>query len=53
MIPIDCSRLESDFLLSAAQYAFLPALTIIIGSLSGWMLGMRNRWLRRFQKIMS
>ena len=31
-----------DFILSAAQYAILPALTIIIGSLAGWMLGMRN-----------
>lgn len=31
-----------DFILSAAQYAVLPALTIIIGSISGWMLGMRN-----------
>ncbi|GCF08406.1 ABC transporter permease [Dictyobacter arantiisoli] len=31
-----------DFILSAAQYAFLPALTIVIGSISGWMLGMRN-----------
>jgi peptide/nickel transport system permease protein len=31
-----------DFILSAAQYAVLPALTIVIGSISGWMLGMRN-----------
>src|SRR5438874_4272668 len=31
-----------DFILSAAQYAVLPALTIIIGSIAGWMLGMRN-----------
>jgi peptide/nickel transport system permease protein len=28
--------------MSAAQYAILPALTIIIGSIAGWMLGMRN-----------
>jgi len=34
--------LNLDFILSAAQYAILPAITIIIGSLSGWMLGMRN-----------
>src|SRR6266480_974071 len=34
--------LNLDFILSAAQYAILPALTIIIGSISGWMLGMRN-----------
>ncbi|QBD77061.1 ABC transporter permease [Ktedonosporobacter rubrisoli] len=31
-----------DFILSAAQYAILPALTIVIGSIAGWMLGMRN-----------
>jgi peptide/nickel transport system permease protein len=31
-----------DFILSAAQYAILPAVTIILGSLAGWMLGMRN-----------
>lgn len=31
-----------DFILSAAQYAILPALTIVIASISGWMLGMRN-----------
>src|SRR6266480_147162 len=31
-----------DFILSAAQYAILPALTIIIGSIAGWMLGTRN-----------
>lgn len=31
-----------DFIVSAAQYAVLPALTIVIGSISGWMLGMRN-----------
>lgn len=31
-----------DFIMSAAQYSVLPALTIVIGSISGWMLGMRN-----------
>ncbi|MBO0794615.1 MAG: ABC transporter permease, partial [Ktedonobacteraceae bacterium] len=31
-----------DFIFSATQYAILPALTIIISSLAGWMLGMRN-----------
>jgi peptide/nickel transport system permease protein len=31
-----------DFILSAAQYAILPALTIVVSSISGWMLGMRN-----------
>ncbi len=30
------------FIVSAAQYAILPALTIVVGSLAGWMLGMRN-----------
>jgi peptide/nickel transport system permease protein len=34
--------LNLDFILSAMQYAILPALTIVIGSISGWMLGMRN-----------
>ena len=32
----------SDFLLSAAQHALLPAFTIVISSIAGWMLGMRN-----------
>jgi peptide/nickel transport system permease protein len=31
-----------DFILSVIQHAFLPALTIVIGSIGGWMLGMRN-----------
>jgi peptide/nickel transport system permease protein len=30
------------FLLSAAWYAILPAFTIVVGSIAGWMLGMRN-----------
>ncbi|HKV85650.1 MAG TPA: ABC transporter permease [Ktedonobacterales bacterium] len=30
------------FFFSAAQYAILPALTIVVGSIAGWMLGMRN-----------
>ncbi len=30
------------FLVSAAYHAVLPALTIIISSLAGWLLGMRN-----------
>lgn len=34
-----------DFIASASQYAILPALTIVIGSISGWMLGMRNTML--------
>lgn len=31
-----------DFLLSAIQHAILPALTIVLGSVSGWLLSMRN-----------
>src|SRR5947209_2624226 len=34
--------LNLDFILSAAQYAILPAITIVIGSIAAWMLGMRN-----------
>ncbi|HLZ57573.1 MAG TPA: ABC transporter permease [Ktedonosporobacter sp.] len=33
---------NSDFVLSVLQHAFLPAFTIVIASLAGWMLGMRN-----------
>ena len=33
---------NSDFLGSALQYGILPALTIVIASLGGWVLGMRN-----------
>ncbi|MCI2237586.1 ABC transporter permease [Paenibacillus sp. TRM 82003] len=31
-----------EFIRSAAYYGFLPALTIVIGSVGGWLLGMRN-----------
>jgi peptide/nickel transport system permease protein len=31
-----------DFFVSALQHAFLPALTIVISSVGGWLLGMRN-----------
>ncbi|MET4783227.1 ABC transporter permease [Glaciihabitans sp. UYNi722] len=31
-----------DFILSAAYHGILPALTIVISSFAGWMLGMRN-----------
>jgi peptide/nickel transport system permease protein len=34
--------LSADFLVSAASHAILPALTIVLSSISGWMLGMRN-----------
>lgn len=30
------------FVLSVVEHAFLPALTMVIASLGGWMLGMRN-----------
>ncbi len=33
---------NADFLLSAAQHAVLPALTLIISTVAGWMLTMRN-----------
>ena len=33
---------DLGFLLSAVRYAILPAFTIVIGSIAGWMLGMRN-----------
>ncbi len=31
-----------DFFVSALQHAFLPALTIVVSSIGGWLLGMRN-----------
>ena len=31
-----------DFIVSLLQHAILPAFTIVVGSVSGWMLGMRN-----------
>lgn len=34
--------LNSDFLTSAVQHAILPSLTIVLSSIAGWMLGMRN-----------
>ncbi len=34
--------LNGDFLASAIGHAILPALTIVISSIAGWMLGMRN-----------
>ena len=33
---------SSDFLLSTFQHALLPAFTIIVSSIAGWLLGMRN-----------
>nr|BBH95983.1 peptide ABC transporter permease [Thermogemmatispora argillosa] len=34
--------LTPDFLLSALQHALLPGFTIVLASIAGWMLGMRN-----------
>jgi peptide/nickel transport system permease protein len=34
--------LNFGFLLSAVKYAILPAFTIVVGSIAGWMIGMRN-----------
>jgi len=31
-----------EFISSAIKYGFLPALTIVIASIGGWLLGMRN-----------
>lgn len=31
-----------DFISSAVQHAILPAITFVVASISGWMLGMRN-----------
>ncbi|EEP74725.1 hypothetical protein MCAG_05052 [Micromonospora sp. ATCC 39149] len=33
---------NGPFILSAVQYAILPALTIVLASIGGWLLGMRN-----------
>jgi peptide/nickel transport system permease protein len=33
---------NTDFLLSALYHGLLPAFTIVVASIAGWMLGMRN-----------
>ncbi|GAA1695263.1 ABC transporter permease [Glycomyces endophyticus] len=33
---------NAEFIGSAIQYGFLPALTIVLASIGGWVLGMRN-----------
>jgi len=33
---------NTDFLLSTLKHALLPAFTIVLASIAGWMLGMRN-----------
>lgn len=42
-IPQDWSTLP--FLLSVVHHAILPALTIVVTSMGGWMLGMRNNMI--------
>lgn len=37
--------LNLDFVGTVVQHAFLPALTIVLSSVAGWMLGMRNSML--------
>lgn len=44
---------SADFVGSAVYYAFLPALTIVISSVGGWMLGMRNMMSRRCRRTTS
>jgi peptide/nickel transport system permease protein len=33
---------NGDFILSAIRHAILPAVSIVVASIAGWMLGMRN-----------
>jgi peptide/nickel transport system permease protein len=33
---------NAEFIFSAIRYGFLPALTIVLASIGGWLLGMRN-----------
>jgi len=33
---------SADFIASAAQHAFLPVLAIVVSSIAGWLLAMRN-----------
>jgi peptide/nickel transport system permease protein len=37
--------LNGPFIVSALYHAILPALTIVVSSIAGWMLGMRNAML--------
>ena len=36
---------NGDFVLSALQHSLLPAFTIVLASIAGWMLGMRNNMI--------
>jgi peptide/nickel transport system permease protein len=40
--PADNAGFNGPFLVSAIQHSILPAATIVISSLGGWLLGMRN-----------
>ncbi|WP_186576378.1 ABC transporter permease [Aquibacillus kalidii] len=35
----------SEYILSILNHAFLPAITLILGGLSGWIVGMRNNMI--------
>jgi peptide/nickel transport system permease protein len=38
--------LDATFLASVARHAFLPALTIVVATVGGWLMGMRNTMTR-------
>ena len=40
--PLDTIGFNGQFIGSAIQHSVLPALTIVISSIGGWLLGMRN-----------
>jgi peptide/nickel transport system permease protein len=40
--PLDNVGFNGPFIASAAQHSVLPALTIVVSSIGGWLLGMRN-----------
>jgi peptide/nickel transport system permease protein len=40
--PLDNVGFNWPFIASAAQHSVLPALTIVVSSIGGWLLGMRN-----------